>query len=332
MDTAQLWLHFDTALLPDGWSNGVRIGIGRRAASRRFERDAAAQSGDTQRGIGLPGMANLHSHAFQRGMAGLAEQRGRGTGQFLDLARDHVPFRGADRTRRLRGNRRAGFRRDGRSGFHACRRIPLPAQRYRRAPLRQSRRDGVTGCGGCGHVRHCAHAAAGVSTRMAGSAVRRCRTGRSGSPIRSKVTRVCSMPAAPPSRDCTMPSSASRRTAFVPRHRTSCVHSFRLRGDAPIHIHIAEQMREVEECLVWSGARPVAWLLDHAAVDRRWCSGACNAYGTPARRQASCPPAEPWLGCVRSRRPILATVCSTDPAYMTVGRSHRDWHRLQCSH
>ncbi|HET9019724.1 MAG TPA: formimidoylglutamate deiminase [Acetobacteraceae bacterium] len=39
----------------------------------------------------------------------------------------------------------------------------------------------------------------------------------------------------------------------------------------PIHIHVAEQTREVEDCLGWSGARPVAWLLDHAPVDARWC-------------------------------------------------------------
>jgi formimidoylglutamate deiminase len=39
----------------------------------------------------------------------------------------------------------------------------------------------------------------------------------------------------------------------------------------PIHIHAAEQRREVDECIAWSGARPVEWLLDHAAVDARWC-------------------------------------------------------------
>lgn len=39
----------------------------------------------------------------------------------------------------------------------------------------------------------------------------------------------------------------------------------------PIHIHIAEQMAEVEECLALRGARPVQWLLDHADVDDRWC-------------------------------------------------------------
>ncbi|HEY2179392.1 MAG TPA: formimidoylglutamate deiminase, partial [Caulobacteraceae bacterium] len=44
-----------------------------------------------------------------------------------------------------------------------------------------------------------------------------------------------------------------------------------LAPDGPIHIHVAEQVREVEECLAWSGARPVAWLFDHAEVDARWC-------------------------------------------------------------
>jgi formiminoglutamate deiminase len=39
----------------------------------------------------------------------------------------------------------------------------------------------------------------------------------------------------------------------------------------PVHIHAAEQVREVEDCVTWSGERPVAWLLSHAAVDDRWC-------------------------------------------------------------
>ncbi len=44
-----------------------------------------------------------------------------------------------------------------------------------------------------------------------------------------------------------------------------------LAGEGPIHIHIAEQTREVDECIAWSGQRPLQWLLDHAPVDIRWC-------------------------------------------------------------
>jgi formiminoglutamate deiminase len=44
-----------------------------------------------------------------------------------------------------------------------------------------------------------------------------------------------------------------------------------LAGSGVIHIHIAEQLREVEECRAWSGRRPVEWLLENSPVDRRWC-------------------------------------------------------------
>jgi formimidoylglutamate deiminase len=42
-------------------------------------------------------------------------------------------------------------------------------------------------------------------------------------------------------------------------------------GDGPIHIHVAEQEKEVADCLAWSGQRPVEWLLDTGLVDHTWC-------------------------------------------------------------
>jgi len=41
--------------------------------------------------------------------------------------------------------------------------------------------------------------------------------------------------------------------------------------DVPVHIHVAEQEKEVNDCLGWSGQRPVQWLMNHFPVDRRWC-------------------------------------------------------------
>jgi formiminoglutamate deiminase len=72
----------------------------------------------------------------------------------------------------------------------------------------------------------------------------------------------------------------------------------------PVHIHIAEQIREVEECLAWSGARPVEWLLDRLPVDRRWCLvHATHMSGSEIRRLAEsgavaglCPITEANLG------------------------------------
>ena len=42
-------------------------------------------------------------------------------------------------------------------------------------------------------------------------------------------------------------------------------------ADAPVHIHAAEQSKEVDDCFAWSRLRPVEWLLTQASVDARWC-------------------------------------------------------------
>jgi len=39
----------------------------------------------------------------------------------------------------------------------------------------------------------------------------------------------------------------------------------------PVHIHIAEQQSEVDDCIEWSGKRPVEWLCDEVQVDEHWC-------------------------------------------------------------
>ncbi len=41
--------------------------------------------------------------------------------------------------------------------------------------------------------------------------------------------------------------------------------------NAPIHIHIAEQLKEVNDCIAWSGQRPVEWLMNHVDIDAHWC-------------------------------------------------------------
>lgn len=74
--------------------------------------------------------------------------------------------------------------------------------------------------------------------------------------------------------------------------------------DFPIHIHIAEQTAEVEQCLALRGARPVRWLLDHAPVDSRWSlvhathlsGGEVQAIAASAATVALCPTTEANLG------------------------------------
>ena len=72
----------------------------------------------------------------------------------------------------------------------------------------------------------------------------------------------------------------------------------------PIHLHIAEQVAEVDDCLAHRGARPVAWLLDHAPVDARWClvhathldSTEVSALAAAGACVALCPTTEANLG------------------------------------
>jgi cytosine/adenosine deaminase-related metal-dependent hydrolase len=68
-------LFFGSALLPEGWARDVRVEI----TDGRFSRvlaGAKVQPGEERVEVSLPGMCNVHSHGFQRGMAGLTEFRG----------------------------------------------------------------------------------------------------------------------------------------------------------------------------------------------------------------------------------------------------------------
>ncbi|MGH9576369.1 MAG: amidohydrolase family protein, partial [Terriglobales bacterium] len=70
------------ALLPEGWARNVRIEVDARGDITQVTANAAAENAEPLAGPVLPGMANVHSHAFQRAMAGLAEVRGPGESDF----------------------------------------------------------------------------------------------------------------------------------------------------------------------------------------------------------------------------------------------------------
>ena len=66
----------ESALLPSGWAANVLIDVGSDGAIGAVTQDAKAGDAARLSGPVIPGMANLHSHAFQRAMAGLAERAG----------------------------------------------------------------------------------------------------------------------------------------------------------------------------------------------------------------------------------------------------------------
>jgi formimidoylglutamate deiminase len=75
----------------------------------------------------------------------------------------------------------------------------------------------------------------------------------------AKMARSTAIGIAPHSLRAVTPDELRQAIALADRHA------------ATIHIHVAEQEKEVADCIAWSGARPVAWLLDHAPVGARWC-------------------------------------------------------------
>ncbi|MDP1069624.1 formimidoylglutamate deiminase, partial [Klebsiella pneumoniae] len=66
----------ERALLPNGWANDVRLEVSADGLLTKVEANASFEGAERLRGPVLAGMPNLHSHAFQRAMAGLAEVAG----------------------------------------------------------------------------------------------------------------------------------------------------------------------------------------------------------------------------------------------------------------
>ena len=210
----------------------------------------------------LPGMPNLHSHAFQRGMAGLAEMRGPAADSFwtwrevmyrfaLSMTPDEVEAVAAQLYVEML---EAGFTRVGEFHYLHHDRDGTPYANI--AEMARAHR------GGGGGDRHRPDAAAGLLCpfRLRRRA-RRTRASAASSTI-STASRACSEAC----RERRRPVSHGAVVGVAP-HSLRAVTPDELAGRrryapaGPIHIHIAEQVKEVEDCLAWSGARPVEWLL-----------------------------------------------------------------------
>ncbi|MEZ0303533.1 MAG: formimidoylglutamate deiminase [Hyphomicrobiaceae bacterium] len=263
-------LHVQHALLETGWQRDVLIRIeGPRIAA--IEAGAAAPAGvERLAGIAVPGVANVHSHAFQRAMAGLVERRGPEDDSFWTwrevmyrfLARmtpDDVEAIAAWAYVEML---EAGFTAVGE--FHYLHNAPDGA-RYADPAEMAGRIVAAAEASGIGlALLPCfyAHGGCGGKAAKPGQA-------RFLSDIESFRRLI----------------EASRRhlsrldgaVLGIAPHSLRAVDAAELRAlvDAwpagPIHMHAAEQMGEVEECIAWSGARPVEWLLANMAVDARWC-------------------------------------------------------------
>ena len=266
---SSMTLWFQSALLPQGWSERVRLSIadGRIA---RIETGVEARAGDERHAIAVPGLCNVHSHAFQRGMAGLAETRGPANDNFWTWR--EVMYRFLDRLSPDDVEAIAelayvemletGFTRVGE--FHYLHHDPSGAPYANATELatRIAAAAAQTGIGLTLLPVFYAHSNFGGAAPAPGQ--RRFINDVDGFAKLMEKSRAAiaqledaNIGVAPHSLRAV---TAEELQAIVP-----------LAQGGPIHIHAAEQTKEVDDCVAWSGARPVEWLLDNAGVDSRWC-------------------------------------------------------------
>ena len=262
--------HFAEILLPGGWARNVAIMVDAEGRIASISPDTPHGPEAIRLGVALPGMANVHSHAFQRGMAGLSERRGPGEDSFWswrqimyafndNLTPDHVEAIAALVYCEML---ETGFTSVGE--FHY---------------LHHDERGQPYGDIGEMAGRICAAAGAtGIALTLL--------------PVLYRHSNFGDMPpSAGQRRFINSLDSFSDVVASAKRHMAKidnavlgiAPHSLRaasaseitailpLCENGPIHIHAAEQQKEVDDCLAATGKRPVEYLFDTQDVDERWC-------------------------------------------------------------
>ncbi|HNR91756.1 MAG TPA: formimidoylglutamate deiminase [Dokdonella sp.] len=277
-------LHAANAWLPDGWASDVRIEVegGRWLAGALLDvrADAGAVEAEPIDGWVLPGMPNLHSHAFQRAMSGLAERRGPADDSFWTWREVMYAFAsrvGPDDLRAIASQLYVEMLKSGYT--HVCEFHYLHLQPDGRpyadpAAMALALVDAAQETGIGLTLLPTLYMTGGFDGRPLAERQRRFGHGVDG--FLRLVERLRMLEDARVRVGVALhslravPADALRAVfdglAALPPARSGLPVSM-----MPIHIHIAEQVGEVEDCLAVRGARPVAWLLDHAPVDARWC-------------------------------------------------------------
>lgn len=263
-------LWFRTALLPDGWAQDVRLTLADGVIAA-VECGIAAGADDERHAVAVPGLPNLHSHAFQRAIAGRTEAPG-GVGRddfwsWRELMYDIVARLTPEDVAAVAAMAfaemvEAGFTRVGE--FHYVHHQPDGAPYDDVAELAAAVAGASSEAGIALTLLPVFYAHADFGGAPPSPAQRRFvndldRFARLTERCREIAVGLDGgvAGAAPHSLRAVTPEELAAVAALAP--------------DGPIHIHVAEQVREVEACVAWSGKRPVEWLLAHAAVDARWC-------------------------------------------------------------
>jgi formimidoylglutamate deiminase len=263
------------AFLPQGWRRDVLLEWDQAGVLTAVTPDAQPSAGVARaRGPILPGMPNLHSHAFQRAMAGLAEYRAQASENFWSWRDLMYRFAARLTPERLEAIARWLYVEMLKAGytsvceFHYVHHMDDGAGYPHRAELAQRVVDAASQAGIGMTMLPVLYQYSGFGMREPRPDQRRfLNTPEALLELLTALRRA-------------RPEHGALRYGVAP-HSLRAVSEGSLRTllaglretlpDAPVHIHIAEQTGEVDECVTATGARPVAWLLDRFDVDARWC-------------------------------------------------------------
>jgi formimidoylglutamate deiminase len=257
------------ALLPEGWRRDVHIAWNDNGDLLAVTPDAPAPEGVPVAELVVPGMVNLHSHAFQRALGGLTETAGEGPDSFWtwrDLmyrfARNITP----EHIEAIAAQLFSECLRHGYTSvceFHYVQRDPAGAM-YPRPAETAERVVAASKIAGIGvTMLPVLYSWSGFGEQPLKPEQNRFRTGAGDvlriidalEPLRDAQTEVG---VAPHSLRAASLAQVREVLAALPANR-------------PVHIHIAEQQGEIDQSLAHTGARPVRYLMDNVDIDARWC-------------------------------------------------------------
>lgn len=271
--------HFETALLPHGWADDVTVTVD----GDGFIAEVRAETqpgGPAYAGVALPGMPNLHSHAFQRAMAGLGEvagpapSDGHGKKQpdsfwtWRQVMYDFVARMTPDDLHAVAFKLYVDMLKAGYTGvceFHYIHHAPDGGAYAERAETAHRLVDAAQAAGIGITMLPVLYAYGGFGGEPPNDGQRRFINDGDG---------ILQIVAALRARHGADPSVAVGLAPHSLRAVTPDLLNDALMGipdGAPVHIHVAEQTGEVDDCLAWSGARPVEWLLANQDIGPRWC-------------------------------------------------------------
>ncbi|MEE1924194.1 formimidoylglutamate deiminase [Pseudomonas sp. 148P] len=261
----------ERALLPTGWAENVRIEVGADGLLASIQANGSSDGAEKCAGPLLPGMPNLHSHAFQRAMAGLAEVAGNPNDSFWTWRELMYRLVGKISPEQLEVIARQLYIEMLKAGytsvaeFHYVHHAPQ-GQAYA-DPTELSRRiSAAASQSGIGlTLLPVLYSHSGFGGQAPNDGQRRFINATEQ--YLDLQSRLKPLLAAQPAQALGLCFHSLR--AVTPKQIATVLAA----SDkaCPVHIHIAEQQKEVQDCLAWSGRRPIQWLYDNVEVDQRWC-------------------------------------------------------------